>query len=328
MPNFINTRSLLAANVENLLENISIRRNAGKNEAEDLFGGSEVKSEQITWITDFVPRSKIEILLQEKESLGLYVSGHPLDDYRDLLQWCRDTSARDDIYIILIDKIKKIFTKTNSMMFVLQISVPEVEVEGIIFPKNALNLSPLLEEKELYWVKGKIQQSKKSQASKTQKKQAAETAEDGEEAVKEEGELKEYDELPKLIIDELVVFDEGILPLFAHEDIPMSTNRLNTLKKVNWKYLKTDPTSILNDQSSQDQMQSSSDNTSTNSIPTIFLPKSIGGERLKQIKHELKSQAFTGAIEVKVEVESTESIKKVKGSFWTTPEIVKSFIKS
>jgi hypothetical protein len=326
MPDFIDTRSLLAANVENLLENISIRRNAGKNAAEDLFGGGEAKSEQINWVTNFLPRSKIDILLQEKESLGLYVSGHPLDDYRSLLQWCRDTSARDDIYIILIDKIKKIFTKTNSMMFVLQISVPEVEVEGIIFPKNALNLSPLLEEKELYWVKGKIQQSKKSQASKAQKKEVTELSEEGEEIIKEEGELKEYDELPKLIIDELVGFDEGILPLFAHEDIPMSNNRLNMLKIINWKHLKTDPISILNQENGQ--LPAAITPSQQIELPIIFLPKSIGPEKLKHIKHELKPQTFTGAIEVRVEVEGTDEVKKVKGSFWTTPEIVKGYTKS
>ena len=332
MSDFIETRSFLASNVENLLENISIRRQAGKNEAEDLFGDSQDDHKQeMNWNLNYNKFSKIDVLLQEKESLGLYVSGHPLDDYKDLLQWCRDTSGRDDVYIILIDKIRKIFTKTNSMMFAMQLSVPDLEAEGIIFPKNALNLSPLLEEKELYWVKGKVQQSKKTiQNQKNAAKKAANNSDEESaepEEIKEEGELKEYDELPKLIIEELTKFDEGIMPLFQHEEIPMSTNRLNRLKKVNWKRLKTDPKKLPEDGADLSQPKTEEQNSVQTNLPVIFLARSLGSEKLRQIKSHLKSEQFVGALEVKVDVESSEGIKRAKGTFWTTPEILNLYRK-
>ena len=331
MSDFIETRSFLASNVENLLENISIRRQAGKNEAEDLFGDAQDDHKQeMNWNLNYSLHSKIDVLLQEKESLGLYVSGHPLDDYKDLLQWCRDTSGRDDVFIILIDKIRKIFTKTNSMMFALQLSVPDLEAEGIIFPKNALNLSPLLEEKELYWVKGKVQQTKKTiQNQKNAAKKAANNDEESTEPeeVKEEGELKEYDELPKLIIEELTKFEEGILPLFQHEDIPLPTNRLNKLKKVNWKRLKIEPRKLPEDGTEIVQPKTEEQTLAQANLPIIFLARSLGSEKLRQIKSHLKPEQFVGGVEVKVDVESSEGIKRAKGTFWTTLEILNLYKK-
>ncbi|MEM1312698.1 MAG: hypothetical protein AAGF07_04520 [Patescibacteria group bacterium] len=322
MSDFIHTRSLLADNVENLLENISIRRNDGKNTTEDLFGDSTNDSTSINWILKPTAKSKIEVLMQEKESLGLYVSGHPLDDYKELLEWCRNTSSRDDIFIILIDKVKKIFTKSNSMMFVLQISVPDLKVEGIIFPKNALRMSPLLEEKRLYWIKGRVQQNKKSKASKI-KKLEAEAAE--EDVSKSESELKEYNELPKLVIDDLISFENGILPLFESEEIPIATHRVNTLQRIDWNTLLTNP-SRLQQQTTAESPHSKSVNTVNHVV--IFLPNSIGNNTLKKIKSELKPEKFTGGVEIKVEVEDTKgNIKKVKGTYWTTPEIVREFNK-
>jgi DNA polymerase III alpha subunit len=322
MPDFIKIRSFLFANVENLLENLSIRRHNGKIEAEDLFSDTH-DTQEMNWLTNFEDQSKIKVLLQEKESLGLYVSGHPLDDYKQLLYWCRETSGRDDVYLILVDKIRKIFTKSNTMMFVLQVSVPDLEAEGIIFPKNAMHLSSLLEEKEMYWVKGKVQQNKKSEKSPAKKELI--TDNDEAEDVKDETEIKEFDELPKLIIDSMVIFEQGILPLFEHEDIPLATNRIKKLKAVSWKNLKTHPT--LNPEEHIKQDDATGNLSVENSISTIFLPKSLGAAKLKEITRFLKNSSFKDSVEVKVEVESSEGVKKVKNTMWTTKEILSKFKK-
>jgi DNA polymerase III alpha subunit len=315
MLSVIKIRSFLAANSEKMLENIAVRRQAGKIDAEDLFGSDDsVSTQNMIWEKNTPDMSKINILLQEKESLGLYVSGNPLDDYRDLLQWCRHTSGRDDIFLVLIDKIKKIFTKTNAMMFALQISTPDLNLEGVIFPKNALNVSSILEEKELYWVQGKIQETKRKSPESLK-------APDDEAFASEEStgdvEIKEFDELPKLIINNIHKFEDGVLPLFANEEIPLAINRESKFKNLDWKSLKIQPTDLnFTTQSSQ---------TVNNSVKTIRLEKSIGAQRLKEIIATLQKSPFSGGVEVYVEVENSEGFKKAKGTFWVTQDILNNY---
>lgn len=323
MVDVIKIRSFLAANSEKMLENIAIQRHAGKIDTEDLFSCEDEIYSQTIILEKNVPEiSKINILLQEKESLGLYVSGNPLDEYKELLQWCRDTSGRDDVYLVLIDKIKKIFTKTNAMMFTLQISAPDLSVEGIIFPKNALNVSSILEEKELYWVQGKIQESKRKTTDSV--KVLEEIMEVSDENTTE-NEIKEFDELPKLIINNINKFEDGVLKLFANEEIPLSVNREVKFKNLDWENLKKSPANITHLSTKNDNYSNDSEIKANNYIKIIRLEKSIGAQKLKQIITDFKKSSFIGGIEVFVEVENSDGFKRAKGSFWVSEEIVKSY---
>lgn len=323
MVDVIKIRSFLAANSEKMLENIAIQRHAGKIDTEDLFSCEDEIYSQTMILEKNVPEiSKINILLQEKESLGLYVSGNPLDDYKELLQWCRDTSGRDDIYLVLIDKINKIFTKTNTMMFTLQISVPDLSVEGIIFPKNALNVSSILEEKELYWVQGKIQESKRKTNDPARVLDEIMEASDENTA---ENEIKEFDELPKLIINNINKFEDGVLKLFANEEIPLPVNREAKFKNLDWKNLKKLPANITHLSNKNENYSNNSEIKANKCLKIIRLKKSIGAQKLKQIITDFKKSSFIGGIEVFVEVENSDGFKRVKGSFWVSEEILKNY---
>ena len=314
MPNFIDTRSFLSANSEGILENIAARRTSRKIDTEDLFGeNSEESNNKMIWLRGTENLAKYDILLREKESLGLYVSGNPLDDYVNLVDWCRQTAARDDIFLIIVEKIRKIFTKKNAMMFALQLTTPDVEVEGVIFPKNALALSPLLEEKSLYWVTGKVQQSKKSKAREEESK------ENGASEAKE-GEIKEFDELPKLIIEGLTAFENGILALFEHEDIPLAINRQSKLKGVNWLELKTSPWKF----DSENQSEKTVLKTKA-SLPILKLSKSLGTQKLKEISQQIKPAMFPGSVEVKIEIENGNGFKSAKGTYWLALELATKY---
>lgn len=313
---FIFTRSFLIANVENLLENLGQRRQAKKIESDDLFGngGSDEIKTEMKFVTEFTPQSKLDILLQEKDFLGLYISGNPLQDYSDLVHWIQDNTFRDDIYLIVINKIRKIFTKANKMMFALAISTPDQDLEAIIFPKKAMEFSPILQEKQLFWVKGKFSQKEKKQVEK----------------FSEEGDVREFDELPKILIDEIQSFEKGIAPLFEKENLSLTANRQKMIDSLDWIKLKTKPHSYQDNSlqltnSSQSMNNKETKDTTLNKTPTILkLSKSLGTDKLKEIKSALLKSPKEGYIEVQIEVEGNDGWKKAKGSFWATEDVIKS----
>ncbi len=309
---FIAVRSFLFNNVENILENLNARKQDKKNDSDDLFGGGgEEAIKEMNWVQTKSLKSKYEILLEEKTSLGLYVSGNPLDDYLPLLEWLRDVSYTDNLHLILVEKIRKIFTKAGGMMLAMQITVgkqPEIEgeqIEGLIFPKNALKFSPVLEEKELFWARGKMSQKKKKEAQEDLG----------------EGEIKEYDELPKLLIDEVVPFLEGVKRVFEKE-VSFTTSQL--LDKLNWAELKTNPNAFKKILDSKTEKKIH--NTHEKALPKIVSPepivlklkKSLG----KSVLMAIKKSEFSGGILVSIELETAEGFKKAKGNFWTTREVI------
>ncbi len=299
--NFVKIRSFLAGNIENILENLVARRESSKISSEDLFdfGSGEKRSSKINWQKNYPILRKYDVLLLEKESLGLYVSGDPLEEYQNLLHWVREVASRDDIFLILIEKVKKIFTKDGSMMLVLEVSMSTQEVEGIIFPRNALKLSSKIEEKKLYWVKGNILDKSKNKAKPR------------EDEVEES--VQEFVELPKLVIEELTLFEEGIMPLFANEEIKMSNNRVQILNSQNWEYLKRNPnafqTSINDNQNPQP--------IAKQKLKILKIPNTVSKEALLVLKNQLNPTPKSNSIKVKLEIQnSLGQWKKVKGEYW------------
>lgn len=301
---FVKVRSFLAGNVEVMLENLMARRESSKIDSEDLFASSgDVSQVTIQWQKQYTVLKRLDVLLAEKDSLGLYVSGDPLAEYQELLNWVRDTAGRDDIYLIILEKAKKIFTKAGTMMFALQVSMTEKEVEGIIFPKNAMRLSGLLEDKEIYWAKGNITERSRN------RKKSGEGEDESEEGV------QEFVELPKLAIEELVRFESGVLQLFEGEEIPLAKNRAEALSKVDWLKLKSTPKSdFLSDPNNQEEEK---DKMSQPTTISARLPNNLGREKLMEFKTFLRSETTPDSVQVKLEIQdSTGSWQKVKGTYW------------
>jgi DNA polymerase III alpha subunit len=303
---FIKTRSLLASNVEYFLEHVSRLRESKKIDSDDLFGGgstSEV-SHTLQLNTTLPMKTKLQVLLEEKESLGLYISGSPLEEYKDLTHTIQDTILRDDLHLILINKIRKIFTKKNLMMFAMSISTINGDFEGIIFPKKAMQFSPILQEKELFWVKAKLSEKKK------------------EEVILEEGETREYDEIPKMLIDAIVPFESGVLEVFKDEKITISSKRQEILASYDWGQLKYNPnldTTIDTIKINEAETSISTRDLSRQlpqEIQTIKLSRKLGTEMLKYIKSHLKKEKAEHLIEVIIEVEGVDGWKKAKGNYW------------
>jgi DNA polymerase III alpha subunit len=289
MSDFVDKRSLLINNIENLLENISSRREAKKNDADDLFGFDDSVDSSLHLQIPAQNKAKIELLMMEKEILGLYVSGNPLAEYRELQNWLRDLVDEPNLHLILVEKIKKIFTRNNLMMLGMNITTPSEQLEGIVFPKLAPELSPILSEKSLFWVKGPIKEPE-------QKKKEVE---DG------EGDVKEFVESKKIIFEVVSPFEDGIMKLIAGQTITLSTK--NTLEQIDWKALLLNPKNIVAKKAVDSRNQKEVE---------LRLSSQFGIEKIKEIKSKLKKQPDHGDVKVSVWVEHLGEFKKVAGDFW------------
>ncbi|MFC1625311.1 DNA polymerase III subunit alpha [Patescibacteria group bacterium] len=110
------------------------------------------------------PMNPEEKLKWEKELLGLYISGHPIDKYRDKMSKTRLNlraikKFRDQtpvIFIAMIEQIKKIITKKGDPMVFLKLLDLSDNIEGVVFPRTLNEYGQMLEEDKCAIIKGKI----------------------------------------------------------------------------------------------------------------------------------------------------------------------------
>ena len=233
----LNIRQTLADNLEYMLEKVNSYKIEKKNNSFDLFGDFEEEFEEKVNLVPATIINKLNILLKEKEYLGLYITSNPMQEFSAILDYVRQISENNNIHLILIDKIKKIFTKNKEMMFALEISIDGEKVEGVIFPKSAMALSPLLEEKTLYFVIGRISQPKK-------RKVEIDATENESSEVSDGIIIQEFVELPKLLISDLCLFTNGVMPLLQTDETRISKQRGEILEKINFVELLIDPLSF------------------------------------------------------------------------------------
>ena len=137
------------------------------------FASDEDKEELETKFPDVGEYDKEMILVFEKEVLGLYISGHPLEDYvdvmkRNITRQTIDFAIADGERVprvkdnetaviggIIENKVVKT-TKTNNMMAFITIEDLLGTVEVIIFPRDYENYRPLLENDRKVFVKGRV----------------------------------------------------------------------------------------------------------------------------------------------------------------------------
>jgi hypothetical protein len=318
--NIVETRSFLIANVERILENISSRREAKKIDTDDLFGDAgEQNQTKVNWKNEYKMLSKLDILMMEKEILGLYVSGNPLQDYVQLQEWVREITGFDDIYLVVVEKIKKIFTKAGAMMLGMNITIlpeegKEAQIEGVVYSKRTPVLSPVLEEKKIYWVKGKL----------SEPKEKAKPAETGEPAEIDDTivEQREYVEATKLIFDEACRIEQGILPIFGGSDYSLSQPRREILEQVSWTKVALDPSLIFQ----QEQHQELKINKNYE-VKLITIRDSISIDKVKEIKRNLQQETNLSADEfykVVLKVIHNGITKDIPKEYWIAKDYYES----
>lgn len=131
-------RGLLLSNLDRLLQ--FHKQQTEKAQLQGLFG-------EATHDITLVPGEAVsdeERLKWEKELLGLFVSGHPLDEYKELMKeyatGINTLAMKDDRRAVrvagVVGKMKKIYTKSNDLMVFAEVEDLGGRLEVIVFPRS------------------------------------------------------------------------------------------------------------------------------------------------------------------------------------------------
>jgi DNA polymerase-3 subunit alpha len=135
-------RGKMHANIENLLA-FNKEHVAGKEANQDsLFGGMDTAVNALV-MNPAPDVSTEQKLLWEKELLGVYVSGHPLDRFADELQKRATITqikndGRNGIPVVtagMIETVKELLTKKGDRMAFIQLSNLTDTIEMVAFPE-------------------------------------------------------------------------------------------------------------------------------------------------------------------------------------------------
>jgi DNA polymerase-3 subunit alpha len=156
-------RATLLHNLENLLK--FNKELAKADESQDsLFGSSEIKISHLH-LEPGPKISKQEMLTWEKELLGLYVTGNPLDQFKDLINASGHNIAKvkaeekDGSTVVvagLIEEAKEILTKKGDPMVFLKVKDYTDSIECVCFPNTYIQYKEIIAYEGCVAVKGKV----------------------------------------------------------------------------------------------------------------------------------------------------------------------------
>lgn len=134
-------RNQMLTNIEMLLSIAKTSEREGASGQTNLFGMMPVQHAPELRLRPTPPATKKETLSWEKELLGLYVSDHPLAEYRDALRGAAtpitelSTHRTGTVAIVgILTNIQKILTRMNEPMLFVRIEDLTSRIEGIVFP--------------------------------------------------------------------------------------------------------------------------------------------------------------------------------------------------
>ncbi|PJE69547.1 MAG: DNA polymerase III subunit alpha, partial [Candidatus Staskawiczbacteria bacterium CG10_big_fil_rev_8_21_14_0_10_38_10] len=154
-------RNKLLLNLEGILEtNREIQKNIN-NGQKNLFEGTSSFSPTIK-LKEVQPASLPEKLKWEKELLGLYVSSHPLQDYKKVFEKKVLSIINIDDTLIgkrvkiggIISSIKRIITKKGKPMLFLNLEDLTNKIEVIVFPDLIEENPTALQEDKIVFIEG------------------------------------------------------------------------------------------------------------------------------------------------------------------------------
>jgi len=155
-------RNQLLFNLERLLESARETQRLKANGQRGLFDGMERPVE--IQLTSTNPASKAEKLSWEKELLGLFVTSHPLEDFKKVLEKkvlplskiSQDLTGKIVRIGGLISSIKKIITKNGKPMLFTQLEDESNKIEVVVFPGIIEKNPGIFRENKIVMIKGRV----------------------------------------------------------------------------------------------------------------------------------------------------------------------------
>ena len=157
-------RGKLLANLERMLEIARENNKNGNSNQMGLFSNANAKINYNIKLEPATPASNFEKLGWEKELLGLYVSSHPLNDFKKLLAAKTVAISKLDASYVnkkiilggLVSSVKKIITKNGKPMLFIKLEDLTGRTEIVVFP-NLLERNPsALQENKIVFVAGRV----------------------------------------------------------------------------------------------------------------------------------------------------------------------------
>lgn len=154
-------RGALLENIETMLE---FHREATAVAPQDSLFGSLIAPPPLT-IPSGRPTSLLDKLAWEKELLGIYVSGHPLDAYAELTKKAHFSikDIKEDpkpgmllILPVLVSVLRTILTKSGEKMAFVTVADTTDSIEAVIFPKLLKEHVAAVAQDACLLIKGKV----------------------------------------------------------------------------------------------------------------------------------------------------------------------------
>ena len=177
------TRYDLLSSFEGIIDSIlNERKNNIKNQVSlfDAFSSENEKNQNRAITKAYAVPSKRDLLDMEKEMTGLYISGHPLDEYLTLIESIETVKASDLLkesnedeisensenkinldgmeatMCGLVTNLKKIYTKSNRQMAFSDFEDTTGSIEAVFFPTIYEKSSNIINSNKPLILKGKI----------------------------------------------------------------------------------------------------------------------------------------------------------------------------
>ena len=157
-------RGILLANQESMIG--YNHENSKQNENQvSLFGGATTIAAPEFKLQTAKEATQAEKLLWEKELLGLYISGHPLDRLRDKLEKRKINikKIKEDLgngipvtIAGIIETVRQVVTKNNERMAFLKISDLTDSIEAVVFPSLFKNCIDVIVAEKCIALSGKV----------------------------------------------------------------------------------------------------------------------------------------------------------------------------
>ena len=153
---FGHSRKMLMQNVENIVEACKNAAQIRKSAAESLFGEDESMNDvKINFVTINDEFDIKQILKFEQESVGIYLSGHPLDDYKDEINKIKYTlssefeSLPQSAEILVVGKIEDFatrITKSGKKMGTINVLDFHGNIEIAVFERELGNIEDIVKD--------------------------------------------------------------------------------------------------------------------------------------------------------------------------------------
>lgn len=156
-------RSKLYASLDDVIRACGANRDTNQLNIFASLSGDELGAYGTLELQDVEPWGEREQLRREKEALGFYITGHPLDGYAEevkrlatcALQDLSNLTDRSEVDMAgVIESIKIKRTKKGEKMAIVKFEDPTGSIEVVVFPAVFNQYSPLLKSEEPLLIRG------------------------------------------------------------------------------------------------------------------------------------------------------------------------------